>query len=199
MIPDRATLRATMLKKRRELSQPERDAAAAAVEERLLALEFPHGRPLNIASYVAVRGELETSSINRTLAELGHTLVLPRVIPGVPGAMDLYACPDPSCLKRGSFGIMEPDPEKCAQVTPAELDVVLLPLAAMDLCGNRLGMGGGYYDRLLVKLRMECLRAGLGYDFQLIEALEAEAWDMPLDLGITPGRLLRFAKETPQS
>lgn len=193
MSPDRKELRAEILKQRRALPQDARIDAALQVTSRLFALDIFAASHLNVASYVAVRGELDTAAINRRLTAMGHTPVLPRVIPDVPGAMDLYACTDESCLVKGSFGIMEPDPQKAVLTDPQALDAVLLPLVAMDRRGNRLGMGGGYYDRLLKKLAPSCVKIGLGYDFQLLDEIEAEEWDMPLDLGIVSGGVLRFS------
>lgn len=65
-----------------------------------------------------------------------------------------------------------------------ELDLLIMPLVAMDARGNRLGMGGGYYDRTLANFANGALQpvlVGVGYQFQLVEKIETQPWDVPLD------------------
>ena len=77
-----------------------------------------------------------------------------------------------------------------------ELDVIICPLTAVDKNGNRMGMGGGFYDTTLAKSYLsgakKPLKIGWCYDFQVIEALERQAWDVPLDGLITPSGLRWF-------
>ena len=71
----------------------------------------------------------------------------------------------------------------------SQLDIVLLPLLAFDDRGNRLGMGGGYYDRLfasrLHRKTKQPLRVGLAFDCQQAERLPMQAWDVPLHAVVT--------------
>ena len=72
----------------------------------------------------------------------------------------------------------------------AELDVIICPLTAVDKNGNRMGMGGGFYDTTLGKSYQsgakKPLKIGWCYDFQVVEKLESQPWDVPLDRLITP-------------
>ena len=78
----------------------------------------------------------------------------------------------------------------------AELDVIICPLTAVDKNGNRMGMGGGFYDTTLAKSYQsgakKPLKIGWCYDFQVVEALERQLWDVPLDGLITPSGLRWF-------
>ena len=79
-----------------------------------------------------------------------------------------------------------------------ELDVIICPLVAVDLSGNRMGMGGGFYDKTLGKSYQvglkKPLKIGWCYDFQVVEQLERQAWDVPLDGLITPNGLRWFKR-----
>ena len=78
----------------------------------------------------------------------------------------------------------------------AELDVIICPLVAVDLNGNRMGMGGGFYDTTLSKSYQsgakKPLKIGWCYDFQVVEQLQRQPWDVPLDGLITPSGLRWF-------
>ncbi len=80
-------------------------------------------------------------------------------------------------------------------VEDESIDVVLLPLVGFDAQGNRLGMGGGYYDRLLKRLTARTLLIGIAYDFQEVRSINAKEWDMPVDEVITPTRHLVFREK----
>lgn len=77
-----------------------------------------------------------------------------------------------------------------------ELDVIICPLVAVDLNGNRMGMGGGFYDTTLGKNyrsgAKKPLKIGWCYDFQVVEQLERQPWDVPLDGLITPSGIRWF-------
>ncbi|WP_296236293.1 5-formyltetrahydrofolate cyclo-ligase [Psychrobacter sp. UBA5136] len=79
-----------------------------------------------------------------------------------------------------------------------ELDVIICPLVAVDLSGNRMGMGGGFYDTTLGKSQQaglkKPLKIGWCYDFQVVEQLQRQAWDVPLDGLITPSGMRWFRR-----
>lgn len=79
-----------------------------------------------------------------------------------------------------------------------ELDVIICPLVAVDLSGNRMGMGGGFYDTTLGKSYQaglkKPLKIGWCYDFQVVEQLQRQPWDVPLDGLITPSGIRWFRR-----
>ena len=94
------------------------------------------------------------------------------------------------------YAIFEPK-LNCSQICPLpELDFLLMPLVAFDEQGNRLGMGGGYYDRTLAKhyaeKRAKPKLIGLAHDCQKVESLPIEAWDVPLQQILTPTSLYQW-------
>ena len=95
------------------------------------------------------------------------------------------------------FGIQEPACSPRHWVRAWQLDLILLPLVAFDESGNRLGMGGGFYDRSLAyrQSRTHSRRPrliGLAHELQRVEQLATNSWDIPLDMIATEKRVFRI-------
>lgn len=93
-------------------------------------------------------------------------------------------------LQTNRFGIQEPLPTPANQnLPPIALDIILLPLVAFDRQLYRIGMGGGYYDRVLLRYQMmETQTIGLAYDCQEVSSLPRNSWERPLSMVVTPSR-----------
>lgn len=148
-----------------------------------------------IASYHSFSGEIDTVEINKALRLAGHHMALPVIHPEKKGLMDFYSYEKPEDLILNRFKIPEPVVSEENLVQPHKLEVVIVPLVGFNEKGERLGMGGGYYDRMLKKISCECLTLGLAYDFQLIPEIKSQPWDMPLDEVITPTKHYIFNKK----
>ena len=92
----------------------------------------------------------------------------------------------------GAYGILEPDPDKSTEISPKELDLIIVPAVAYTECCARLGQGGGYYDRLLAKT--DACSVGVGFDFQLLPSLPTESHDRPLDYVVLPSNVFKHAE-----
>ena len=88
----------------------------------------------------------------------------------------------------GKFGVSEPLPE-CEEIPLNQFDLVLVPGVAFDLCGNRLGRGRGFYDRILAVA--SGIKCGVAYNFQLLEQIPTEAHDAKVNFIFTPSRCVR--------
>ena len=89
---------------------------------------------------------------------------------------------------KGSFGILEPINEVVEDkrlIKPEEIDLVIVPGVAFDKNMNRIGFGGGFYDRYLSLLKSSCKKVGLAYQFQIVEKIETEEHDMKVDMIVT--------------
>lgn len=96
-------------------------------------------------------------------------------------------------MTHNRYGILEPQ-LNCSHVSPvAQLDMILMPLVAFDSKGNRLGMGGGFYDRTLAHLPKNKAQRptliGIAHQCQFVDALPVASWDIPLDYIITDERI----------
>jgi 5-formyltetrahydrofolate cyclo-ligase len=92
----------------------------------------------------------------------------------------------------GKFGVREPA-SSCAGISMDQFDLALVPGAAFDFSGNRLGRGRGFYDRLLGKI--SGIKCGVAYDFQLLEKIPAEPHDAKVDFILTPERCRKAGGE----
>ena len=186
-----------MRERRRALPVRDRLDAAAAVASHLLPeLAAFEGR---IAGYWAVGGELPLHAVQ---ANLPATLRWCLPVLHEDGRLRFREWSAGQALEPNRHGI--PEPSQGPLVGAEALTVVLVPLLAFDAKGNRLGQGGGWYDRSFAFRRTERDHApspdrtlvprliGIAYDWQQADALEAAAWDVPLDAVATPSALHRF-------
>jgi 5-formyltetrahydrofolate cyclo-ligase len=183
----KAAARRTALAAREALAATERDAAVRAVTERLAGLpELRDAR--SVLAYAAMWGELDPAFAVASLRAAGARIAYPRVC--APGEMTLHWADDEAELAPGYCGIREP-PADSAQASPDDFDLVLVPGVAFDESCCRLGHGGGFYDRLLLRLRPGTLVVGLAFDEQIVGSLPREPHDALLDIVVTPTRVLR--------
>lgn len=191
---NRQQLRQQLLRQRGQLSTAERDQAAAALRGQLLAL--PELRQAStIGSYHSIHAELPTHELNLELVQ-NHQLALPVLHPVVKGHLLFLRQHERTIWCANRFGIAEPT-LRCPDIIPLQqIQVLLVPLVGFDAMGNRLGMGGGYYDRTLASWRKgsypKLLPVGLAYECQQVERIPCAAWDVPLPMVITPAKVWDF-------
>ena len=196
---EKKALRAAMTARRAALPPPERARLSLRMQERILALPA-FGAARTVLLYSPVRGEADTSLLLETLWRRRARVLLPRCRPELPGEMDLFCVTGLAELKPGAWGIPEPDPAACDLHDGCAIDAALIPGVAFDRQGTRLGLGGGYYDRLLAQPDMAaCLKIGPAYGFQVVDRLPRETWDRPVDLVVTENETVLCAgqKDTP--
>ncbi|QWG26117.1 5-formyltetrahydrofolate cyclo-ligase [Bradyrhizobium sediminis] len=183
----KADLRTTALARRDALSDKKRDAAAKAVAKRGLPIEIAPGTI--VSGYSPIRGEIDPAPLMRKLAAEGVLLALPAIVARGKSLAFRAWSPDDR-LMLGPLGIPEPSPA-AAEVVP---DIMLVPLAAFDRLGHRIGYGGGYYDYTLAHLRKaKAITAiGLGFAVQEIEAVPALSHDVALDYVLTEKQIFDF-------
>ncbi|EGB15131.1 5-formyltetrahydrofolate cyclo-ligase [Pseudodesulfovibrio mercurii] len=142
--------------------------------------------------YWPVRGEIDLRPLMADLWQRGSRVLLPRCRPDQPGEMDLACATGEHELVPGAFAIMEPDADKCPPVPTCRPDIALVPGVGFDRRGNRLGFGGGYYDRLLATDALrDTLVIGVAHEFQLVDAVPVQPWDRPVHVVCTEEKLWR--------
>src|ERR1019366_7388310 len=154
----KADLRAAALAARDALSGEHRAAAAQAIAGRGLPFEITPGAI--VAGYSPIRSEVDPAPLMRKLAAQGAQLALP-VITARGQSLRFRAWSPGDRLLQGPLGILEPSPG-AAEIIP---DIVLVPLAAFDRAGHRIGYGAGHYDRTLAQLHKSKGFAVIGLAF----------------------------------
>lgn len=143
----------------------------------------------NIAVYVAHDSEADPSAIVSLARRNRCALYLPAIANYRRRRMEFRRYALDTRLRPNRYGIAEPE-RGAPRIAVRHLDLVLLPLVAVDASGTRLGTGAGFYDRCLQHLRAgrrwrRPKLIGLGYEFQRVAGLAARAWDVPLDALLT--------------
>ena len=179
----------------RKIALDARDAMDAAVRVAASEKLAARGLPFEIAAgtivsgYSPIRSELDPAPLMRKLAEQGARLALPAVM--ARGKSLVFRTWSPGDrLTLGPLGILEPSPAK-AELIP---DIMLVPCAAFDRLGHRIGYGAGHYDFTLAHLRKAkpITTVGVAFAAQEIKAVPALAHDVALDYVLTEKKALDF-------
>jgi 5-formyltetrahydrofolate cyclo-ligase len=182
-------LRREALARRDALPAAERAAAA----EMIAACDFPVAvRPgMIVSGFMPLKSEINPLPLLRRLADSGAKLALPAIAGrGKPLIMRAYAFGDE--FARGQWGIREPKADS-PEVYP---DILIVPLAAFDRNGHRIGYGAGYYDMTIAALRAKkkVIAVGLAFAAQEIREVPATPRDEALDLVLTEREVIDLRK-----
>jgi len=169
-------------------SHPSQPSQASQGLGELNLLSF---RQLKIASYIAGDGEIQTQALHRFLVQQGHSIYLPIIQSN--GQLQFGLKPHNRRLaRRNRFGILEPLRNKALKAQ--QLDIIVLPLVGFTHNCDRIGMGGGFYDKTLNAMQSfakKPLLIGLAHSLQQVEVLSTNPWDYPLDIIITDKTLFK--------
>lgn len=195
---DLQQLRRQMRRTRRNLTLHERHAAAETLARRV-SEHAVFQRSRRIAFYLAVNGEMAVNALIERAWAAGKEVYLPVLLPYRHNRMWFAPHTPQQNLKANLFGIPEPDVSIRKAINPRSLDLVMVPLVAFDDQGNRVGMGGGYYDRTFSFLRhrrfwRRPVLLGSAYEFQRVDnKLRPSPWDVPL-AGVATESALRWRR-----
>jgi 5-formyltetrahydrofolate cyclo-ligase len=178
-------LRERILTLLRNQEEEERLIKSLAISNKLFQMvEFQKAE--TILFYASFDGEVETFEMMRQTQKLGKTIGLPsiiedekRIIPRAVASLD-------SDLETGPYGIQQPKTDQDSTLNESRCDMVIVPGVAFDKQNNRLGRGGGYYDRFLGSLPQNIFTVGLAFDFQIVDSLSfKENHDVPVSCVLT--------------
>lgn len=187
------------------LTPSERRAASIALAERVAAVPAV-ADATTLMAFLSLATEIDTWPIIRWAWRRGKRVAIPRIEFGPGGedvplgrrtmvavrldAADVDEVGAHPAVRPGPLGILDaPD----APVVPLrEIDVVLLPCQALDRSGNRLGKGGGFYDRFLAQPDVRAVRVGIGFRHQLLDQVPVSAEDQRVDVIVTDAETLVF-------
>lgn len=183
---DKSKLREYIIKQRDMLGQTERAAFAEAIMEKIISLKsFQNAK--TIMCFASFGSEVDTFPLLKNILSKGKNLVLPRVEKqNNEKVLGLYkVCSVEEQLKKGVFGIMEPNPEKCERVDLSEIDLCICPGVVFDKKCNRIGYGGGFYDKLLKSDQVKFPKLAVAFEIQIVDSIQTDSYDIPMDKVIT--------------
>ena len=194
---DKKAIRKQILAHRSSLEQAALLEKSKQISEQLLALEH-YQKAKTLMIYLDFRKEVATGMIVEKALQMGKRVTVPVVVNQesktmVPSLLRDY----PGDLQEGNYGIKEP--RVLQPVIPWEIDLIVVPGVAFDYQGNRLGYGGGYYDRFLANVRPDAVTVALAYELQLIPDLSGFMgnFDRTVQMILTEARVIQCSKTSP--
>ena len=198
MSNNRAQIRHDIRKARNNLSKNQQELAAESLKVNFIQHLKRYNTTENsqIALYLSNDSELDTSLLIKELWTKNHLVYLPVIHPFNGTTLYFQRYEENSPMRANRYAILEPK-LNCSQICPLQdLDYLLMPLVAFDSHGNRLGMGGGFYDKTLARYHNENWQKpqliGLAHQCQHVESLPVEPWDVPLNFIITPHKIYHW-------
>lgn len=190
---DKRQLRQQKRQLRGLLSNHEQTSHANAVAHHLTTLS-QFRRSHRVALYFSADGEMDTSPLLQQLRVLGKKSYYPALHNRPAPLLWFIEHRQGEPLIKNRFSIPEPSIRLHQPIKPWALDLVIVPLVAFDANGNRLGMGGGYYDRTFAYIKnrqfwRKPMLIGVAHECQRVEHLESNAWDVPLDAVVTEEKI----------
>ncbi len=180
MHPKKEDIRQRIHQQRLALSAADVRRRGDTVRGRLVGMDL-YGRAGCLGCYASVKNEVDTHRLIQAALDEGKRVGVPATQEkGVMTHLEIHTF---SSLRPGPFGLLEPGGTGRVEIPPGELDLVVVPGIAFDRRGNRIGFGGGYYDRFLV--RTAAPKIGLAYDFQVLDRLPTDPHDIRLDFLVT--------------
>lgn len=205
-------IRKRLLNQRNALSTEEVNEKSTMVFKQLCALR-QYNKAKTILTYMDYKNEVMTGEFIKRCRRDGKRVVLPKVETGngdkvLPISDKVLLVPDNTLslpdkvlsvyeindIERdtlpGFRGIPEPNSTVLNRVDPTEIDLAVIPGVAFDYSRHRVGYGAGYYDRFLTSLRADCIKAGIAYSLQIVDAIPVGKYDMAMDIVVTEDRLI---------
>lgn len=182
-------LRNNLKQQRNLLSEEEQTIWNEAIRERLFQTKVYQSCNA-IFTFVSFQSEVDTHDIIKRALHDHKRVYIPRV---ETNGIEFYEILDLNHLISSKFGVLEPEgiEDKYDYLQSCDTAFMLLPGLAFDICGNRIGYGAGYYDRYLQKrVNIFSQKIALAYDFQVLDQIATEEYDVKVDAIITPTRII---------
>lgn len=187
---EKRALRAELRERRRNLTSTERQAASAGITARLIELAEEHG--IHSAScYLSAPDEPDTRGFLAWARERGIRVLLP--ISREDGLLDWAVAGDEDAEDVGLFGLPEPVGELLAPTAINDVDLIVVPAAAVDGTGMRLGWGRGYFDKTLGSMEKCPPVYAVVFDSEVLAEVPRERHDQAVDGAVSPSRTVRFS------
>ncbi len=172
-------IRESVSARRNALSDEDVILASTSIIENLQS-SFMYKKARTVLFYCSTRGEVYTHGAISAAIKGGKIVALPKTNTGTRELV-LYKIRSLSDLAKGAYGVLEPVPDHLHKISIQDIDLVIVPGVAFDKEGNRIGLGLGYYDRLLPGVAGLGSICALAYSFQIVEKIPHDAHDIPMD------------------
>lgn len=183
-------LRAELRERRQLLSDAQRDAAASAIADRLDELVAAHGAR-SISCFLSTTTEPGTREFVARAVRRGIRVLLP--VTRADGLLDWAVADESAEVSEGLFGLPEPTGEVLGPIAVNDVDLMIIPAAAVDETGMRLGWGRGYFDKTIGSMEKCPPVYAVIYDSEVLESLPREVHDQPVTGVVTPTRTLTLS------
>ncbi|MGD0653997.1 MAG: 5-formyltetrahydrofolate cyclo-ligase [Thermoguttaceae bacterium] len=172
-------------------AQQEADLLSRRIWDKMLALpQFARAR--TVMTYLDIGSEVRTRAYLPELWQLGKRVVVPYCM---AREIRLFQVKKMDELSPGTWQILEPKPEWLSRmdrrVDASELDLIVVPGVAFDRYGDRLGLGKGYYDRFLQRVRPDAVKISPAFECQLVDKIPVLPHDVRVDMVITENYVYR--------
>ncbi|MCC2030011.1 5-formyltetrahydrofolate cyclo-ligase [Microbacterium sp. YMB-B2] len=198
MSPDveqaKRALRAELRERRQLLSDQQREAAASGITEQLDALMTAHDAQ-SISCFLSTTTEPDTREFIAGAVRRGIRVLLP--ITRADGLLDWAVADDSDEVAEGLFGLPEPTGEVLGPIAVNDVDIMIIPAAAVDAEGTRLGWGRGYFDKTIGSMERCPPVYAVTYDSEILDSLPRELHDQPVTGVVTPTRTLHLSPARP--
>ena len=191
----RSNLRTSLRELRTNISLQRQQEAANSLAARCLSI-LDINTHVHVAGYFAVGGEISVDPILANIRSRGGFSYAPVLSAG--NTLRFAPFDDHTPMIGNKFNIKEPDVAASDYLMPADLDAVLVPLVGFDSNRNRMGMGGGFYDRSFAHRNNAAgnpFLIGVAYDLQQAESVYPDWWDVKLDVIVTESQVIDSASE----
>ncbi|HSW35857.1 MAG TPA: 5-formyltetrahydrofolate cyclo-ligase [Candidatus Limnocylindrales bacterium] len=188
---DKRAVRKQILQIRDRLLPEEIKDKSSSIGRNLMSLPaYQNARTMMF--FISFGSEVYTRSMVEESIKQGIQTLAPKAVPETRELIPSKIIDWDGDLKPGAYGIPEPRAETLRPVDPAAIDLLIVPGVAFDLEGNRLGYGGGYYDRFFPLLRSKVPLVALAFELQILPQVPMEKWDRKVDYIITENRIIHI-------
>ncbi len=188
---EKSRIRQQVLRRRDSLEAGGKEQKDRFIKEKLFTLPEFQRSPV-IFFFASFRSEVSTFPLIEEALSIGKKVILPAV-DTANKELRLYEIKDLNELSPGYMGIPEPAVPGERERDINDVTLAVIPGAAFDSRGNRLGYGAGYYDKILSRLKRKIPLVALAYEEQIVGSLPSEAHDIKIHMIVTDKRVLRCA------
>ncbi|BDZ37566.1 5-formyltetrahydrofolate cyclo-ligase [Microbacterium suwonense] len=182
-------LRARLRERRQLLSDAERESAAVGIARQLTALVRAHD-VRSVSCFLSTATEPDTRGFVRAAVSRGIRVLLP--ITRADGLLD-WAVADDDEITEGLFGLPEPGGQALGPNAVDDVELMIIPAAAIDRIGTRLGWGRGYFDKTIGSMQRRPPVYAVIYDSEVLDSLPREVHDQPVNGFVTPTRTITIS------